>query len=210
MPPVLFRALEGVRTDSPFVFAANNEQLWRFHVAPARPDNARRVGTEFKPLCPGDWFADRMDGWPAAQPGGHAHTHVPRKTTLQYARIGEDIHRQLAADARVGESVLISSYVRETDEQLRQSSNRTSRRIVAGFPAGLGYTGDPAAALEEQLRAAVEGKDGPGSLTSRGNCRRDRPRPGVADGVGRGSERTVLVKSCEQGRPPRKRPSRSL
>jgi len=165
VPPALLRELERVRADGPFVFAGYNEQLRRFHEAAGRPDNARRVGGEFKPMCLGDWFADRMDDWSATLAGGHAHTHVLRKTTLQYARIGEDINRQLAADARVSESVLMSSYVRETDEQLRQSSNRTYRRIVASFPAELagrlGYAVDPGADLEERLKAAVGRKDWP-------------------------------------------------
>ena len=59
----------------------------------------------------------------------------------------------------------MSSYVRETDEQLRQSSNRTYRRIVASFPVALasrmGFASDPSAALEERLRAAVDRKDWP-------------------------------------------------
>jgi hypothetical protein len=58
---------------------------------------------------------------------------------------------------------MMTSYVREGDEQLRQSSNRTYARIVVSFPAGLasrlGYDVNPGAALEERLRAAVEKRD---------------------------------------------------
>ena len=42
-----------------------------------------------------------------------------------------------AIDARVGESVLMTSYVKETDEQLRQASNRTFARLLASLPVDL-------------------------------------------------------------------------
>jgi hypothetical protein len=163
IPVGLYQELEAIRTDSPFVFAASNEQLRRFHQGSDRPDNARRVGTEFKPQCLGDWFADRIDDWSAALPRGPAHTHVFRKTGLQYVRRGEDINRQVAGDARVSESVLMTSYVKETDEEMRQSSNRTFARILASFPAALarrcGQAEQRQGDLEERLRKAVEAKD---------------------------------------------------
>ncbi|WP_439629583.1 hypothetical protein [Gemmata sp.] len=60
---------------------------------------------------------------------------------------------------------MMSSYVRETDEQLRQLSNRTYRWSVANLPTELanptGHAGDPSGNLEEPLKAAVERKDRP-------------------------------------------------
>jgi hypothetical protein len=162
IPVGLFCDLDAIRTDSDYVFAAYNDELRRHHEHTGRPDNARRVGTEFKPLCLGDWFADRMDDWSASLPKGHAHTHVFRKTGLQYVRSGEDLNRQVAMDARVSESVLMTSYIKETDEQLRQASNRTFMRLLAGLPIPLarrcGHV-DQQAGLEEQLRQATEAKD---------------------------------------------------
>jgi hypothetical protein len=38
---------------------------------------------------------------------GGEHLHVFRKTSLQYARRGEDVNRQVAADARLGEGVMM-------------------------------------------------------------------------------------------------------
>lgn len=162
VPFGLFLDLDAARTANEYVFAGYTEQLRQHHQNSLRPDNARRVGMEFKPQCLGDWFADRIDDWSAKLPKGHAHTHVFRKTSLQYARIGEDINRQVAKDARVGESVLMTSYVKETDEQLRQASNRTFGRILASLPANLarrcGHAGGNGE-MEEQLRQAIEGKN---------------------------------------------------
>jgi integrase len=162
IPFGLFCDLEAIRTDSDYVFAAYNEQLRQHHQSKGRSDNARRVGPDFKPLCLGDWFADRIDDWSANLPKGHAHTHVFRKTSLQYVRSGEDLNRQVAKDARVSESVLMTSYVKETAEQLRQASNRTFARILASLPADLARRcGQMEAAgdVEERLRQAIEARD---------------------------------------------------
>jgi len=163
IPAGLYRDLEALRTDNPFVFAAHNEQLRQFHEQSKRPDNARRVGEDFNPQCLGDWFADRIDDWSASLPKGHAYTHVLRKTTLQYARVGEDVNRQVAADARVGESVMMTSYVKETDELLRQASNRTFARLLASLPPELarrcGHVERPPSGIEDQLKKAVEARD---------------------------------------------------
>jgi integrase len=177
VPHALYQELLAIRASSSFVFAAYNEQLRQFHERLGRPNTAARVGHEFDPKCLGDWFADRMDDWSAALPTGHAHIHVLRKTTLQYARIGEDVNRQVAADARVGESVMMTSYVKETDEQLRQASNRTFARILASLPTDLarrcGHVEKPVDGLEERLRRAIEARDWSlaADLTARLACR---------------------------------------
>lgn len=164
IPTGLYHELEVVRVGNPFVLAAYNGQLRQFHEAGPRPHNARQVSETFDPQCLGDWFADRMDDWSASLPTGHAYTHVLRKTTLQYARVGEDVNRQVASDARVGEAVMMASHVRETDDQLRQASNRTFGRIMSALPADLacrlGYCPEkPENNLEEELRRAINGRD---------------------------------------------------
>jgi hypothetical protein len=142
--------------------AAYNDQLCRHHEVKGRSDNARRVGRAFKPLCLGDWFADRIEDWSAGLEKGHAHTHVFRKTSLQFVRSGEDLNRQVARDARVSESVLMTSYVKETDEQIRQASNRTFARILASLQVDLtrrcGHV-EPSLDTEEKLRQVIDAKD---------------------------------------------------
>jgi hypothetical protein len=77
--------------------------------------------------------------------------------------MGEDLNRQVAGDARLSESVMMANYVRETDEEMRQRSNRTYRRIVASLPPQVrrryGYVPSPTEELEEQLQAAYAAKD---------------------------------------------------
>ncbi len=163
IPVALYSELENIRNGSPYVFASYNQQLRAFHVRNGRPDNANRVNEEFSPRCLGDWFADRMDDWSATLEKGHAHIHVFRKTGLQYVRNGEDINRQVAKDAKVSESVLMTNYVKETDEQLRQASNRTFARILASLPPHLaqrcGHAEPPIEDLEGELKKAVEGEN---------------------------------------------------
>jgi hypothetical protein len=82
---------------------------------------------------------------------------------LQHARRGEDITRQIASDTRVSESVLMTNYLKETDEEMRQRSNRTYRRIQASLSsevaARYGYVQDARSEMESQLRAAIDAKD---------------------------------------------------
>jgi hypothetical protein len=142
------------------------------HERTSRRGYAQRVGAEFSAKCLGDWFADRIDAWSATLPNGPAHTHVFRKTSLQYVRSGEDLNRQVAMDARVNESVLMTSYVKETDELLRQASNRTFARILASLPPDLarrcGHV-EASENIEEQIRRAIDRKDWPeaAKLTTR-------------------------------------------
>ena len=163
IPLSLYEELKALQSKSPFVFAAYNKQLRQFHERSARPDNARRVGEKFDPKCLGDWFADRMDDWSATLPTDDVHTHVFRKTSLQHAREGEDINRQVAADAGVSESVMVTNYVKKTDEQFRQASNRTFNRIAASLPPEIsgrcGYVQTSADRLNEELRKATDAKD---------------------------------------------------
>jgi predicted dehydrogenase len=163
IPEALYRELAELRTDSPFVFAAYNEQLRRFHRRRARSHVANLVSGKFNPELLGDWFHRRIVEWSQSLPKGHATTHVFRKTTLQLARRGEDVNRAVAEDARLSESVMMTNYVMELDEEFRQRSNRTYHRILAALPLEVagryGYSPTAQDRLEEQIRAAVAAKD---------------------------------------------------
>jgi phosphodiesterase/alkaline phosphatase D-like protein len=145
------------------VLAAYSEQLRQFYEGSLRPGRAKMVRGEYDPVCLGDWFHDRLVSWSRSLPKGRATPHIFRKTSLQYARKGEDINRQVAADAKVSESVLMTSYVKETDEEMRQASNRTFHRILAGLPPEVarryGHVEKTASDLEGQLKIAAAAKD---------------------------------------------------
>jgi integrase len=163
IPDGLYQELLSVRTESPFVFAAYSAQLRQFYATGPRPSLAKLVGAEFSPVCLADWFHERVVAWSSTLPGGHATTHIFRKTSLQHARIGEDVNRQVARDARVSEGVMMASYVKETDEQMRQKSNRSFSRILASLAPEVarryGHVEDGKAALAAQLQAAVAAKN---------------------------------------------------
>jgi integrase len=160
VPEGLFQELSRLRSDSPFVFAAYNEQLRHFHERSPRPDRARKVGAEFKPVCLGDWLYDRLADWSASLPGGHAHPHIFRKTALQQAWVGdEEADGKVAQDACVGKAVMMKHYVRV----LREKSNRTFRRILAALPPELarryGHVEAAGDRLEARLQAAIAAED---------------------------------------------------
>ena len=161
LPEAVYKELLDYRTESPFVFAAYIQQLRVF-----RSNQANLItglSEQFKPKNFGAWFYKRVCEWSQASVKGRAYVHVFRKTTLQHARQGEDINRQVAADARVSESVMMTNYVQENDEEMRQRSNRTYRRILASLPVDVaeryGHVRDARSELEERLRAATETKD---------------------------------------------------
>ena len=118
---------------------------------------------EFNPKRFGNWFYNRIKEWSESNPKGSAFVHVFRKTTLQYALSGEDIARQVANDAGVSESVLMTNYAKQTDVEARQRSNRTYRRILASLSPEVavryGYVQDARSEMENQLRAAIDAKD---------------------------------------------------
>jgi integrase len=159
IPQELYDELLAVRTNSPFVFAAFNQQLRKFHQNGPRPWLANRVLPVFVPENLGDWFYNQIVAWSKTLPRGPACTHIFRKTTLQYARRGEDANRLVAQDARVGEGVMMTSYVKETDEELRQKSNRTFHRIHASLPPEVarrfGYAEPPVDPLRQQIGEAM-------------------------------------------------------
>jgi integrase len=163
IPESLYAELLKMKGSSPYVFAPYNGQVRTFHVARQQRQAAELVRKDFNPDNLGDWFYRRVTDWSASQAAGHATVHVFRKTSLQYARVGEDVNRQVAKDARLSESVMMANYVRETDEEMRQRSNRTYRRLLASLSPAVrrryGYEPSPTEELEEQLQAAHAAKD---------------------------------------------------
>jgi len=167
IPAQLYRELLANQSGNPvnrhFVFGGLLEQVSQFHLAGKRPWMADWVEQEFNQYNTGRWFYERVRGWSKSLPDGNAYTHIFRKTTLQYARQGEDINRQVAQDASVTTSVMMASYVTEREEELRQKSNRFFARIAARLhptvAARYGYLETPTDALKRRLRLAVDSGD---------------------------------------------------
>lgn len=161
LPEMVYRELLAFRTESPFVFNAHTEQLRQFRAE--SPHRITSLEAEFSPKRFGNWFYNRVKDWSVSNPKGSAFVHVFRKTTLQHARRGEDIARQIASDARVSETVLMTNYVKETDEEMRQRSNRTYRRIQASLAPEVarryGHIQDARSELVSRLRIAIDAKD---------------------------------------------------
>jgi hypothetical protein len=67
-------------------------QLREFHGKRSHPWRANRLKAEFHPKDIGDWFYNRISDWSKSLPNGSACVHVFRKTSLQYARAGEDVN----------------------------------------------------------------------------------------------------------------------
>lgn len=159
LPERVFEELQAFKTDSPYVFDAFNNQLREHHKKSTRPQSALRVLPKFDPINLGRWFYERIVDWSKSQAAEPACIHIFRKTTLKYARVGEDANRLVAQDARVGENVMMKSYVKETDEELRQKSNRTFHRICASLPpevaSRMGYVEEPSDPLKRQLAEAT-------------------------------------------------------
>ena len=165
IPKTLFDELLQVRTKSPFVFAAYTQQVQTHHRESKRPWIAEKVAPEFAPDNLGDWFYERVRDWSEAFPEGTAYLHMFRKTSLQYARAGEDANKRVAADARLGERVMMTSYVKPTDEQMRQKSNRTFERIVNSLRPDValryGFAPPRVDPLVERLSVAVASQNWP-------------------------------------------------
>jgi integrase len=157
IPESVYQELLAFRTNSTFVFASYLKQLQNFRTHRAC------LSTEFRSKRFGCWFYKRIKEWSKTNPKGLAFVHIFRKTTLQHARQGEDIARQIAGDAMVSESVLMTNYVKETDEEMRQRSNRTFRRIQASLSPEIasryGHIQDARSEMESQLRAATDNKN---------------------------------------------------
>lgn len=157
VPEAVYHELLAMKSGSPFVFAAYNQQLRRCHAD--NPNALQLITDKYNPRDFGRWFYNRVRDWSAEAMDQPAYVHMFRKTTLQYARRGEDINRQVAQDARVSETVMMTNYVKESDEELRQRSNRTYQRIIASLAPEVaeryGYVEKAKSDLERRLEAAV-------------------------------------------------------
>jgi integrase len=158
LPNGLFNELLKIKTENAYVFAAYSQQIRNFFENSETPGPAKNVETEYKPENLGNWFYKKLLKWSESLPKGKATTHVFRKTSLQYARAGEDVNRQVASDARLGEDVMMTHYVQESDVQMRHASNRTFDRILASLPpavaARYGHVEPKTSALEKRLDEA--------------------------------------------------------
>jgi integrase len=181
LPELLYHELLAYRTDSSYVFADYNEQIRRRHAD--KPGTVKKITDEYDPKNFGRWFYERIKEWSKDSDKGRAFVHVFRKTTLQHARRGEDINRQVAADARVGESVLMTNYVKETDEEMRQRSNRTFTRILGSLSSEVatryGHAETNTSDLARRLHEATEAQDWPLVAAFASRMSQGR-RPGIA------------------------------
>lgn len=128
IPQALYEELVRFRTESPFVFAAYNQQVREFHTRCHRPTDAALVTGEFSIVNFARWFDRRLAKWSKTLPKGRATMHVFRKTSLQYARTGADINLQVASDARVGAAVMMRHYVMESDPERRATGRSFASR----------------------------------------------------------------------------------
>jgi integrase len=165
IPHRLHEELLDDRTDSPFVFEGYVRQLRAHHDARGCPTNADLVKEEFRPANLAKWFERRLSSWSRDLDNGRVTPHVFRKTALQYARRGEDVNAAVAHDARLGASVMMRHYVKETDPERRAASNRTFYRIAASLAPETAYryghsmNAKSREELETELQHAVHRKD---------------------------------------------------
>jgi hypothetical protein len=76
------------------------------------------------------------------------------------------VARRVAQDARLSESVMMTHYVTEREEELRHASNRTFHRILASLPQDVArryghLDEDDAVRLGRRLQAATDAQDWP-------------------------------------------------
>ena len=159
IPDGLYRELLAQRVPGrPEVFAAYTPQIRRRHAG--NPTFLGNIRADFTAGNFGDWVYHRVKEWAASRPGADAHVHVFRKTGLQFVYDGEETGRVVAADAGVGERVLLGHYVKP---KLWRASNLTYRRLLAALPAEVarryGYAEDERTRLERELEAARETGD---------------------------------------------------
>src|SRR5262249_2490939 len=91
VPESVYQELLDLQTDSTFVFAAYKCQLRQFHAN--RPNAFQCIKDDYRPMDFGRWFYKRVRDWSKAHSDRTAFVHMFRKTTLQYARSGEDVNR---------------------------------------------------------------------------------------------------------------------
>ncbi len=158
LPEKLFTEIESLKNGSPFVFGNYSGQLKAFHVRHGNKSAATHVRADFSPENLGDWMYRQIRNWSKNLPKGSAYLHIFRKTSLRFARKGEDLNRIVASDASLTTAVMTASYTEEEDEELRHKSNRTYRRILTSLPVAVasryGYVEKPSDRLIESLDSA--------------------------------------------------------
>lgn len=164
IPVKLYRELSLLKTENPYVFAAHNGQLHRYHADRKDLAAAKRVSWHYNPTAFADWFHDKLVEWAATAPNGHATQHAFRKTGLQFAYRGGVTDSRIASDASITDSVMHGNYVDDFDEELFLKSNRTFARIVASlrFDVAKRYGYDPeleGAGLADVMKAAIDRQD---------------------------------------------------
>ena len=122
------------------------------------------MSRDYTPKAIGWWFHTKLGSWTSETGRKHATHHAFRKTALQFARRGEDRNEAVAHDARISRAVMVRHYVDETDEELRQGSNRTYYRLLAGLSPEVakrfGYdVGSEPSELQIRLQIAVNSQD---------------------------------------------------
>jgi hypothetical protein len=152
IPKNFHEELLGFKTESPYVFAKLMDQIREFHATEGRKSAAKMV-REFTVYNAGRWFYEQVKKW-----DGEAYVHMFRKTSLQYARAGQDATRSLARDARVTEAVMMTHYVKEEDLQLRAASNAMYQRLCLD-DAGGRQSLRSRAFRHSHSRAAASGRD---------------------------------------------------
>jgi integrase len=188
VPEGVYRELQAIRTESPYLFASYSAQVRSFYAGSQAPWKAGMVKGSFGPTNLADWFHHRLLEWSMTLPKGKATTHIFRKTGLQFARSGADFDQEVARAARVTVGVMTTHYVTRDDEQLLDASNDTYRRILnyllhqdarwPGVASRYGYAPPPVAdTLEAKLKAATEAKDWElvGRLSAELSARRSQP-----------------------------------
>lgn len=159
IPDGLREDLEDFRTEgSDFVFGSYPQQLREFFLRNNDDRNAKRVRADFEPENLGEWMYRQIAKWSATLPNGSAYLHVFRKTTLQYAVAAGNVELEVANDASVSPSVLMTNYARVADQELRHKSNRTFQRIRNSLSLQVavryGWREMPGDSLIEQLDQA--------------------------------------------------------
>jgi integrase len=159
IPKSVHEELLRFKTESPYVFAKLVDQIREFHLTEGRESAAKMV-KEFTVYNAGRWFYDQVKKWDS-----DAYVHMFRKTSLQYARAGQDATRSLARDARVTEAVMMTHYVKEEDLQLRAASNAMYQRLCLSMTPevarAFGHEHSATAILEQRLRDAIGARNWP-------------------------------------------------
>ena len=107
----------------------------------ARPEDPWGV----QPYNLGDWFYNRIAEWSQSLPGRRCRSMCSVRPRCCNTLVAEDVNRLVEHRSRVkSENVMMTNYVKETDDEMRRKNTRTFQRIIASLPAevaeGYGYS----------------------------------------------------------------------